>query len=364
MRRFLACIKVATTAAVKDTVISIIRSRLVSMSLTTADQEIVNLFEQLLRLGPRPAYVDKLRGLVKGDDPEGKLKGMLYAVQLYRSAYEYERGTSNVRGFFHAFLAIIHHLSILPHLNGLWLNYRQNSDFLKERDDKDELKAVAANVLSSVDFARFNAYQESDFADDIKDIDQECLFKCPSGWIIRYKSRNYIIKQQMKNCNLLFRGLETQQDKRIRQEISDNEGMWEDLESFDLAKLVEIDKDNDLVVRESPTYVLPKFKEEVENALERLGREYTHATKTLFLSYVHKSRKKALEELIKSKNKAWKTSVEDESRDNDQMKSDLKRLHEFYKNKSGGISTATSVGREHGHVQRPRDEMTVEEHFG
>lgn len=333
------------------------------MSLTIADQEIVNLFEQLLRLGPRPPYVHKLRGLVKGDDPEGKLKGMLYAVQLYRSAYEYERGTSNVRGFFHAFLAILHHLSILPHLNGLWLNYRQNSDFLKQRDDKDELKAVAANVLSSADYARFNAYQESDFADDIKDIDQECMFKCPSGWIIRYKERFYIVKQQMKNCNLLFRSLETEKDKKIRQEISDNEGMWKDFESFDLAKLVEIDKDNDLVVKESPTYVLPNFEEAVTSALDGLGREYSHATKTLFLSYVHRSQRKALGDLIKSKDKTWKQSVEKESRNNDQMKSDLKRLHEFYKNKSGGISTATSVGREHGHVQRTRDAMVVEEQF-
>jgi hypothetical protein len=330
------------------------------MSLTGAEKETVNLIEQLLRLGPRPEYVHKLRELVKGDDSEGTLKGMLYAVQLYRSAYEYERGASNVRGFFHAFLAILHHLSILPHLNGLWLNYRQNQDFLEQRNDKDELKAVAANVLSSVDYAKFNAYQESDFPNDIKDINHECMFKCPSGLIIRYEKRFYIIKLKMKDCNLLFRGVENQQDKKIRQEISDNEGMWEDFKSFDLAKLVEIDKDNDLVVRESPTYVLPNFKAEVANVLKGLEREYTHATKTLFLSYVHKSRTKAVEDLIRSRSKAWKRSVESESRNNDRMKSDLKRLHEFYKEKPGSISTATSIGRENGHVRRTSDPMHVE----
>lgn len=135
--------------------------------------------------------------------------------------------------------------------------------------------------------------------------------------------------------------------------------MWKDFKSFDLAKLVEIDKDNDLVVRESPTYVLPNFEKAVADVLKTFGREYTHATKTSFLSYVHKSESKALKGLIESKDKAWKISVEKESRNNDKMKSDLKRLYEFYRNKSGGKSTATSIGREKGE----RDIMEVEEAF-
>lgn len=332
--------------------------------MTSAEKKPIDLIEQLLRLGPRQALVHKLRGVFKGDDLEGTLKKTLYAAHLYLSSHEYDSGESTIQGLFQAFLAIMHHLGILPHLNGLWLNHRRSSDFLELRNNKNELEAIAANVLSSVDYANFNAYQESDFADDIKDIDQECLFKCPSGWIIRYKDKSYIIKRgQMKDCNLLFRGLETPQDKKNRQEIVDKEGMWEDFESFDLAKLVEIDKDNDLVVRESPTYVLPDFKDAAADFLQKYKREYTHAAKSSFLSYVHKSRTKALRELIESRNKAWKKSVEEESHNNDRMKSDLKRLHEFYKNKSGGISTATSIGRENGHDRRTRDAMDVEEDF-
>jgi hypothetical protein len=244
-------------------------------------------------------------------------------------------------------------------LNGLWLNYQENADFSQQRNDKDELKAVAEDALRDVDYERINAYQESDLADNIEDIKHNCKFKCPSGWIIEYKERFYIIKRQKMNCNLLFRKPETTQEKEIRQEIIDQEDMWKDFKSLDLAKLVEIDKDNDLVVRESPTYVLPKFEKAVADVLKTFGREYTHATKTSFLSFVHKSQSKALTELIKSKDKAWKISVEAEARNNDKMKSDLKRLHEFYRNKPGGKSTATSIGKEKGE----RDIMEVEEAF-
>lgn len=328
------------------------------MLLSKEDKAVIALCEQLTRLGLRPIYLDSLRSLLKGENSEDTFKRITYGVHMYRMAFEYER--ENAGSFFHAYLGIFKSVGLLPHMNTPWLDYHKDDDFLEKIKDDRELDDVAAVVLREKEYENFNPYQDDVVSVDLKGIDYQKRFTCPSGLIVKYGKNFYIIKSRMKNDKMLFRDAKTQGDKDIKKDISKNRTIWKEIPSFVLARLIEIDDKNRLKVRESPTYVIPEFGTDAAKALRQFGGEYGHASKSQFLSYAHKDLVEDLRQSIRDQEDEWEKSVKTEFADNVQMQSDLKNLYAFYKKKSGGTSTEARSGRR-GRVPSSRDQsMEIE----
>jgi hypothetical protein len=330
------------------------------MSLTNAEKQAVDVFHQILRLGPKPYYVRQLEMLLKDEpqQPADRPKQMLYAAHMYSDSYKFEDGEETNRGAFHGYLGVLQNLNLLPYMSPLGLNWREGKDFSKERTNTNELADIGHSAVDSDKYRNFNAYQDS-IADDLKDINHVVQFQCPSGWIINFRDRSYIIKRQIKNCNMLFKDAKKLREKAERQEISSNLASWTDVK-LEVARYVEINEDGKLKVKDSPTYVIPTFGTEATASLERYGREFSHAAKTQFLLYAHKDAKNVLKKKIEQEEEKWKESVEREFSHDDEMKKDLKRLYAFYKEKSGDTSIVTT--RENGHARRTTDrDMIVDD---
>ena len=322
------------------------------MLLSKEDKAVIALCEQLTRVGLQPNYLDSLRSLLKGENSEDTFKRITYGVHMYRMAYEYER--EDLRSFFHAYLGIFKSVGLLPHMRTPWLEHGERDDFSEEIQKDEQLDNVARIVLRKKGYENFNPYQNNVISVDIKDIDQKEWFTCPSGWIIEYRQKFYIIKSRMTNDNMLFRDAKTPEDKKIKKRIKNDTTIWKEIPSFHLARLIEIDDNDRLKVRESPTYVLPNFGTDAVNVLEQSGRQYCHASKSQFLSYAPKDLEIGLRKSIVKQEEDWEDSVKAEFARNDQMKSDLKKLYAFYKKKSGGTSTEMHSGR-NSDIQRPRE---------
>jgi hypothetical protein len=271
------------------------------MSLTNEEKQAVVLYQQILRLGPKPDYARKLETLLKNHpaQPEDRPKQMLYAAHMYLKSYKYEDGESKNRASFHGYLGILQMMNLTEFMSPLWLNWRENKDFSNERARIDELNDVGHNALNSVEYNNFNAYQDS-IADDVKDTDHFVDFRCPSGLIVKYKDLFFIIKRQIKNCNMLFKDAKMSEERACRQQISSNPALWKGVE-LEVAKFVEIDEDDELEVKDNPTYVIPTFGEGAITSLQKYGREFSHAAKTQFLLYAHKDVKDHLTNIIKYK---------------------------------------------------------------
>jgi hypothetical protein len=330
------------------------------MSLSNEEQQAVKLYHQILRLGPKPDYTRKLERLLKNQpgQPVDRPKQMLYAAQMYFNSYKYEDGDTKNRASFHTYLGILQMLNLTQFMSPLWLHWNEGKDFSNERAKFDELTDIAHSAVNSDDYRKFDLYQDF-IADDLKDVDQVVQFQCPSGWIVDFKGRSYIIKRQIKNCNMLFKNVETRDDKNLKNAISSDLAIWKDVK-LEVARFVEIDEDGEFEVKDSPTYVIPTFGTDAETSLRRYERNFSHAAKSQFLLYSHKDEKKKLTREIKAKEKSWKESVEEDLLNSEDMKRDFKRLYAFYKEKAGDTSTATP--RKENQDRRMRDgHIIVEE---